>query len=606
MSFTRAVLVSMVMVVGGAVVGCGGGGADPDAAGTPDAPQAIDAAAPDAGPLPVLRNPVDMTDDALALAALQRLGADVPDADTRCGGCHALTNAHLRQWKNYSNHALPCLEHADLASMSSAATAIACVAALSQTGTLDTRALGIWASAGRLPWFDRLYQQAYGAGSSEYQQFVAHVAMPPSAGAALTQGEFDIVAEWFVRGQPRLDFYVPAVGPSNCTNSITHEVDVRIADLAVTGWRSTNISNGLSMYGCAGAPTTLDCLADQPRAIDRTYSVGWEVAPGQLRLLAELPGYTSSFWTRSSADGRFVAHGGGDGAGGSTIIDLTDDSHIGVDAYYDPGFFPDNSGFVFQGSGRNTCAQSILLGHPASISMASSPQCSSIGIGLYQHLGRAVGGDYFSIFGQFVSDNGGFGDDPYAFFGAGATAQVLPMIFDGQHYQPRTASTVPIPNEGDAVISPSSRLMMTRNGDTNGKQLAYVLRAVNATPNANGYDILAPTIGNYCMSGGKPAFSYDERWVVFHHVINGSSDADAIDLGFSGATDPGFAPYASGGASNIYLLDLLTGDRQRITMMAPGQFAYFPHFRSDGWIYFIVKAGGNETVVGSDAALRLE
>ena len=39
--------------------------------------------------------------------------------------------------------------------------------------------------------------------------------------------------------------------------------------------------------------------------------------------------------------------------------------------------------------------------------------------------------------------------------------------------------------------------------------------------------------------------------------------------------------------------------------MAPGQYALFPHFRSDGWIYAIVRDNGRgrEEIIASDAAL---
>jgi hypothetical protein len=42
--------------------------------------------------------------------------------------------------------------------------------------------------------------------------------------------------------------------------------------------------------------------------------------------------------------------------------------------------------------------------------------------------------------------------------------------------------------------------------------------------------------------------------------------------------------------------------------MAPGQYAVYPHFRSDGWIYFIVRDNnhGVEYVTASDAALAFE
>jgi hypothetical protein len=591
------------------VIGCGGGGSSPsDASGDDtDAPPTPDAR-PDAEPepLPVLYNPVDGTDDAIALAALQRLGAPVVGADTRCQACHTMTNAHLKQWGTYSAAAYPCLTGVDLTSTGSAQGALSCLSSLTSSGNLEAYGLGVWSAAGRLAWFDRLFHVAYPTtGDSEYSQFVADVAMPPASGE-LTQGGFDVVAEWFVRGQPRLDHYVPAVGPNDCTPSIGPEVAPLVADLATTGWRAVNSDSSLSMYGCAGAATPLDCMANQPRATERPYSSTWERAPGQMRLLAELPNYGSAFWTRSSADGRFVAHGGGDGAGGSTVIDLNGDHHIGVDAAYDPSFFPDNSGFIFQGSGRNTCDQSILLGHPTSISMSTSPKCASMGIGLYQHTGRAVAGDYFAISGSFVSDFGGGQDDPSAFFGPTDTAEIRPMIHNGTTYVSHPSTTIPVPNEGDAVISPSTRMMVTRQGDTNGDHIAFVLHAVDATPVGDSYDIETPTIGKYCYSGSKPGFSYDERWITYHHAVDGTSNAEAIELGFTGISDPGFAPYISQGAANIFLLDLVTGVSRRITMMKPGQFANFPHFRSDGWIYFIVKYGNNETIVGSDYALRVE
>jgi hypothetical protein len=63
------------------------------------------------------------------------------------------------------------------------------------------------------------------------------------------------------------------------------------------------------------------------------------------------------------------------------------------------------------------------------------------------------------------------------------------------------------------------------------------------------------------------------------------------------------------GTANIFLLDITTGATTRITSMGPGQTALFPHFRSDGWIYFIVKddaTPNHEVVVASDAALVYE
>ena len=53
-------------------------------------------------------------------------------------------------------------------------------------------------------------------------------------------------------------------------------------------------------------------------------------------------------------------------------------------------------------------------------------------------------------------------------------------------------------------------------------------------------------------------------------------------------------------------MDLISGERTRITNMQPGQRALFPSFRSDGWIYYLVRTGSlPEYVVATDAAIVL-
>ena len=55
------------------------------------------------------------------------------------------------------------------------------------------------------------------------------------------------------------------------------------------------------------------------------------------------------------------------------------------------------------------------------------------------------------------------------------------------------------------------------------------------------------------------------------------------------------------------MIDLLTGEVVRLTTMKDRQYAFAPHFRADGWIYFVVRDmnnTANETLVASDAALR--
>ena len=58
------------------------------------------------------------------------------------------------------------------------------------------------------------------------------------------------------------------------------------------------------------------------------------------------------------------------------------------------------------------------------------------------------------------------------------------------------------------------------------------------------------------------------------------------------------------GSSNIIIVDMVTGARTRITTMKAGQYALYPHLRSDGWFYFLVRDNTNkEFAVASDAAL---
>ncbi len=61
------------------------------------------------------------------------------------------------------------------------------------------------------------------------------------------------------------------------------------------------------------------------------------------------------------------------------------------------------------------------------------------------------------------------------------------------------------------------------------------------------------------------------------------------------------------GSSNIYLADLMTGTVRRITTVSGGQHALFPHFRSDGWIYFQLFDGiaGKRYALATDASVRV-
>jgi hypothetical protein len=396
--------------------------------------------------------------------------------------------------------------------------------------------------------------------------------------------------------------------PSSCAQGISADVSTHVTAMQTTGWRAVNRINMMAMYDCGGATDPKLCLADKPFATDQAFGAGWDIGGrGRWRVLKDVT-YSSSYWTRSSPDGRFVGHGVAN-VTGSYIIDLQRDAIIDIAAQYDPAFFPDNSGFVFQGGTRNACGMSVLTSNPASITMGEAACVRVSTIGLYEHVGRFLnGGDFFAIDSQFESDDGGksptFGD-PLASFTSTGYTDFTPMVFDGTKFVPKTRVHVTQQFEGDSTLSPSALLEMTRVSGPGEKQIGYVLRKVVATPSGTSYAVSTPEIARYCISGGKPGFSYDERWVAFHRYV---TDADAQELGFSSASDPGFAAYKQKGAANIYLMDLRTGVPIRLTNMQPGQYALYPHFRSDGWIYAQIRDtnANHEYTVASDGALLLE
>ena len=470
--------------------------------------------------------------------------------------------------------------------------------------------VGIYSAAAHLGFFQGVFKAAFPVGENgntsdtwalEYGKFKNRVSMPKGNHPRLTQGELDIVAEWFARGLPRLTTYIaPDTGPTSCMPAITSAVGTHVNAMSTQGWAAVNRSAGLAMFGCGSATNPRDCLTSVPNATSKSYANGWTTV-GTLRILRELT-FNTYYWMRSSADGRFVANGATGGDGG-VISDLQTNKDIRVKAAYDPGFFPDNRGWMFQGTpiGGGFCTTGLLVRNPDRIDF-SEGECSSVtSVSLYQHLGAALGGgDYFAINSQFTSDNN-IGRNPSAAFGASAQMKFTAMMFDGTHYVGKPPVSTNAPYEGDSVVSPSTKLVISRFGNES-KQLGYVLRRVDATPSGSTYNISTPEIARYCIQGAKPAISFDERFFVTHDYVD---ETDWQDLGYSSASDPAFQALLSKGAANIVLVDMTTGVRKRITKMNPGQFALFPHWRSDGWIYFQVRDEntGKEYVVGSDARI---
>jgi hypothetical protein len=666
-------------------------------------------------PAPPLYTESTLDDAALSTAALMLMGWTPSGATGEsCSECHGITRRLVHTWAEQTQVVLDgCLADRDVTTDAAAAEIVACLHGPSPMYRAANAS--IFAAAAHLDFFQYVFEHGAGANAqTEHDDFVRWAGMPQEDNPRLSQEDFDILATWFVRGAPRADTLLPNdPPPSTCMPFVSPEVTTHAAMMETMGWSAVNREAGILMHGCAGSSDPTTCLATETRAADTTYGADWDVPNATIRELHTTT-YGSSYWTRSSADGRFVAHGPG------YMIDLETDTAIPTSAPYDPGFFPDNSAFVWPGV---VCEQSLLLSGPAMISLAE-PECTHADIGLYEHVGVGLaGGDYWVVTSQFTSDDGGHGptlSDPDASFSADAHTTFTRLLNTGSGFAAGPMGTVATPFEGDSTISPSSTMVMSRIAGPDGAPLGYDLYritsamegACSGTPTAcsarSATDCLSgggctmgacggtPTachtltmastctaqsgcgwsgvscsgsaracstfdgascgdqdgcttdagascagtaiacgsldeatcgdqpgcswgtgtgsgalslreIGRYCYPGAKIEFSFDEHYALYHHYILAD---DAEELGFTGPTDPDFAAYLSQGASNVYLIDLTTGERTRITNMGPGQFALFPHFRSDGWIYFLVRgntgaSGGGERLMATDAMLRI-
>ena len=156
-----------------------------------------------------------------------------------------------------------------------------------------------------------------------------------------------------------------------------------------------------------------------------------------------------------------------------------------------------------------------------------------------------------------------------------------PMIFNGTTYEQQRSVIVDSPFEGDSVLSPSGRLVISRlAGNAEGQAWGYVIREVVTEKFGDNYQVdISRKLAEICMPGTKANFSFDERFFVTHQY---ESDR-----------------------SIIVLVDLRTGQRHTVTNMPSGARALFPHFRSDNWIYFLVRIDNEEIVVASDLAVRI-
>jgi hypothetical protein len=469
------------------------------------------------------------------------------------------------------------------------------IACLKDDGSFNAAKLGLYAAGARTSQFTTLF----GSDAASLADFQDSAGMPLGGENTLTEAQFASVKKWVLAGMPALDLALsdPDLGP--CQASITPALRTHMTTMNTDGWGARLADAATPMFGC-GEGSGEACLTTYP---DITSTWSTPNANQTLRKLRDVP-FRSHWWIRSSPDGKFTGFGLNNAA---KLIDHSKSGATGiidVKASYDPQFFPNNEGFSFAGVGSGNgpikvCKTSVMMNASSTTPITlNEPGCSTIISSVYQTVGAALDNHlYLMSTGTHVNDDAeSSGSGPRPGFDANATTLLTPMVNDGNKFVPQRNVSLSLPYEGDQALSASNSLLLTRFGGSKGHR-GYHIRKLTVTESAGTdggattYSASSDVIGTVCANGAKPAMSYDERFIVSHQYVDPQDNPDNLPLK----------------SSNVVMIDLLTGEVIRLTNMNDRQYAFAPHFRADGWIYFVVRDmnnSSNETLVASDAALR--
>lgn len=595
----------------------------------------------------------DLTDAELATKALKIMGATaVPHGPGEVGscsftGCHSINPITLAGWQEQYKAAVAMLQ--------SSATNEEKINFFRQnpsdprTGFTPER-IGILTAGAHFtpgPTVDeqrhpetfkqaKLFSEIFAGQDELYAEFRREMLMPVLADyPRLTASQYETVLTYFQKNLPGVVNCGTGPGqtacifredrPTRCTDDFTR-LAARTSAVKTQTWAAKNLSTGMPMIGCPApnpdqpvSPTA--CFQEKAPAVDGAQpqdifeKTEWATDGSTTRILRKLIG-PNSFWLRSSADGRFIATGGG-GIGGAQAVDLQatldgQSRDIGLRASYDPDFWPDNKAFMFQG-GTKFCAQSLLEKPTTTLVTFSEPECSNLSAasGLYQTVGQVVAdnsiSDRFILYSIWAGDSGSYSasarDTPPR-GGEDSGINVYTAVARGsdveEGYQIAGAPfKIKTPYRGDTMMARSGRLLGSRwaygkdaQGNTPG---GYALETLERVREGDHYKFELKTIGNVCVKGNKANLSFDERFLATHHYN------EPADFGPEPNPD-----YLAKGSSDLIVIDFVTGKKQVVTKMPPGLFALYPHFRSDGWLYFLAvdKASGKYMVAASDWAIR--
>lgn len=406
-----------------------------------------------------------------------------------------------------------------------------------------------------------------------------------------------------------------------CTTKIAPALTDHIQDMASSGWASRLVNGSIKMYGCpTGTVDATQCLDDVSKWPARQELLNPALGVRGARIIQVASIGNTSYWMRSSPDGRFVGNGGP-----AHIDDLQTKTRFVIPSKsYDPGFFPDNKGWTFHGGGGALfCSNATLKadaqpsansqtigGVPWNVvtldpsSSTNAPYCMSDSggptgstsggdtISTYQSVASAEGSTSYVVTGSHNTDPGGWRQDNVSFQGE---LRVYELKNSGNTYDrvSSEAKVFNLPNEGDYSLTPSGTYVVGRvagknPGSNSSVQLGIRLRSLaNMLQQGDSFSAENdPTMSSICVSGSgsKPMVSLDERFVIYH-VYDATSQA-----------------------SNLVLFDLANGGKSyQITKLPSGMRALFPHFLANNMIYFQLQNGSsNETmVIATDAAARI-
>jgi hypothetical protein len=466
-------------------------------------------------------------------------------------------------------------------------------------------------------------QELFRDAPEAYAEFQSDLLMPVEAAyPRLSARDYETVLTWMTKDFPQLNTYISvANAPTACVDSY-NALRERASAIKSTSWAAVNRDNRMPMFACdstSAAPETCfqQVVAGKPlfpTAEATEYGKGWALEGSNIRILRALD-YNTFYWMRSSADGRFVANGGS--ARKSKIADLAaalkgTTRDIAVEANYDPDFFPDDKGFIYQGTkkGGLMCAQSLLTNPETTTVTFDENACSPLteAVGLYQTIGQQVAdnqiGDRFIVNSKNAADNHsqGEGKDQNLNAGGEAALKFTVAVPKGNQVEDGFAITqsqfVDSPFFGDTMMGRTGGMIGSRFNNADGLALGYVMHEVKANRVGAKYNFTIEELGRTCMPGNKANFSFDERFLTTHSYRTAENSTPAE-----------WEAYKGKGSADIYVADFVTGKRVRITNMKPNQFALFPHFRSDGWLYILVRDSSTagqtkEYIVASDYALQ--